>query len=61
MIFGLPESNLYKRKIVEDALCPICGREQETTLRILWTCISAMDAWSVGLRRLQKKLAFCRF
>ena len=27
----------------------------ETTLHILWTCSSAMDAWSVGPRRFQKK------
>jgi hypothetical protein len=40
---------------VEDPLCPICGREPETVLHILWTCTLAMGAWSVGSRRLQKK------
>jgi hypothetical protein len=56
-------SNLYKKKIVEDELCPICGREQETTLHILWECSSAMDVWSVGPKSFQKKhtLGFTKF
>jgi hypothetical protein len=48
-------SNLHKKKIVEDDLCPICGQDQESTLHILWTCSSAIDAWSVGPRRFQIK------
>jgi ribonuclease HI len=38
-------ANLHRRKIVEDASCPICGREEETTSHILWQCPSAMDVW----------------
>lgn len=56
-------NNLFKRKIVEDPRCPICGHELETALRILWMCNSAMDAWCVSSRRLQKKgaMAFENF
>lgn len=36
--------NLKTKKIVEDPSCPLCGREQETTVHILWQCPSAMDA-----------------
>jgi hypothetical protein len=54
---------VFKKKIVEDDLCPICGREQETTLHILWACSSAIDAWSVGPRSFQKKhsMGFTKF
>jgi hypothetical protein len=51
----LTRSNLFKRKIVEDPLCPICGREPETALHTLRLCSSAMDAWCVSSRRMQKK------
>ena len=48
---------------MEDDLCPICGREQETTLHILWACSSAMEVWSVGPRSFQKKhsMGFTKF
>jgi hypothetical protein len=48
-------SNLHKRKIIEDLLCPSCGRDPETTLRVLWHCPSAMVAWSVSNVKIQKK------
>ena len=31
------KSNLYRRKITEDPLCPICGAEAETTGHTLWS------------------------
>jgi hypothetical protein len=34
--------NLYWRKILDDPKCPICGREDETTIHILWECPSTM-------------------
>lgn len=49
-------SNLHKRKIIEDPLCPLCGRAPETVSHILWRCPSAMDAWSVGRVKLQKRV-----
>lgn len=28
--------NLHRRKIVEDALCPLCGSEEESVIHVLW-------------------------
>lgn len=40
-------SNLFKKKIVVDPLCPLCGAEAETGYHILWDCPSAKacGAW----------------
>jgi ribonuclease HI len=46
--------NLHKRKIIDDPMCPICGREVETSFHILWQCPSAMDVWSMGNLKFQK-------
>lgn len=48
-------SNLHKCKVIEDPLYPLCGRDPETTLHILWDCPSAMVAWSVSCVKIQKK------
>ncbi|KAF5451924.1 hypothetical protein F2P56_026978 [Juglans regia] len=49
-----PMQNLYKRKIVEEPLCPICHQAEETPGHVLWTCPSAQDAWMLGSKQLQK-------
>ncbi|KAF5477145.1 hypothetical protein F2P56_003817 [Juglans regia] len=46
--------NLYKKKIVDSPLCPICSREEESVTHILWSCSSAMDVWSQGPKAFQK-------
>jgi hypothetical protein len=46
--------NLYRRKIVDNASCPICRMEEETALHILWQCFSTRDVWCVGPKMLQK-------
>jgi hypothetical protein len=47
--------NLCKRKIIDDPVCPLCEREAETVLHVLWQCPAAMDAWSTGYNKLQKR------
>jgi hypothetical protein len=37
------KENLYRRHITQDSLCPICGREDETHVHIMWNCLSARD------------------
>ncbi|XP_059450800.1 uncharacterized protein LOC132181566 [Corylus avellana] len=37
---------LYKRKIVQEPSCPICGLANETVDHILWSCPSAKDVWT---------------
>lgn len=48
-------ANLVKRNIVDDPECPICEREVETGFHILWQCPSAMDAWCLSSRNIQKR------
>ena len=49
------KANLCKRKIIDDPSCPLCEREPETVIHVLWQCPAAMDAWSTGCKTLQKK------
>jgi hydrogenase maturation factor len=49
--------NLYKRKIINDPMCPLCGLVEETTTHVLWLCSAASDVWSMGDMRLQKSKA----
>jgi hypothetical protein len=48
------KENLFRRKIVPDPLCLICGLETETMGHILWSCGSAKDVWLESTRKLQK-------
>ncbi|XP_042968984.1 uncharacterized protein LOC122301654 [Carya illinoinensis] len=47
-------SNLKKRKVFEDAYCPICGTEEETITHALWSCRGSMDVWAEQKSPLQK-------
>jgi ribonuclease HI len=46
--------NLFRRKVVDDPNCPICGREMETIYHTLWQCPSAQDIWSGSCSKIQK-------
>ncbi|XP_041016311.1 uncharacterized protein LOC121258849 [Juglans microcarpa x Juglans regia] len=46
--------NLMKRKIIEDARCPICEGEEESICHILWSCAAASDVWAGLLSPIQK-------
>lgn len=39
------QSNLFKRKLVPDPLCPMCGIEAETSGHVLWSCDVARAVW----------------
>lgn len=45
---------LFKRKIVDDPLCPLCGKEPETSEHFLWRCEASSVIWAECNRRLQK-------
>ncbi|XP_042969542.1 uncharacterized protein LOC122302385 [Carya illinoinensis] len=34
---------LVKKQVLQDGLCPICTREEESVLHVLWTCPAATD------------------
>lgn len=48
------KDNLYRKKIAQDPLCPICLRERETTGHILWGCRSSQAVWQESSRKIQK-------
>jgi hypothetical protein len=48
------KASLCRRKVTKDALCPICGLEEETCFHILWDCPLARDVWSGSLKKFQK-------
>ncbi|XP_041020404.1 uncharacterized protein LOC121262033 [Juglans microcarpa x Juglans regia] len=38
--------NLFQKKIIENPYYPICKKEEETTMHVLWQCPIASDVWS---------------
>ncbi|KAG6642613.1 uncharacterized protein LOC122276927 [Carya illinoinensis] len=46
--------NLFKKRIVDSLLCPVCQQEPESVMHALWSCNSVQDVWGVSLRKLQK-------
>jgi hypothetical protein len=48
------KENLYKKKITQDPLCPICGLFSESVGHILWSCSSSVAVWQECSRRIQK-------
>jgi hypothetical protein len=47
-------TNLARKGVTNDTICPICDREDETVEHILWSCPSSKDVWGGGPRSLQK-------
>lgn len=41
------KNNLFKRKVVADPLCPMCGCDSETSGHILWSCDAARTVWGL--------------
>jgi hypothetical protein len=39
------KENLFKRKITDDPLCPVCLMEVETIGHALWSCTTACNVW----------------
>jgi hypothetical protein len=46
--------NLYRRKVIEDLACPICGIKVETAFHILWQYLLTVDVWCEGIHKFQK-------
>jgi ribonuclease HI len=47
-------ANLFKKHIITDNLCPICGLFPETVEHIIWECKSAADVWMECKSNIQK-------
>lgn len=48
------KENLFKKKITNDLLCPICYLEVETVGHALWSCSAARDVWLESNVSIQK-------
>jgi hypothetical protein len=48
------KEKLWKRKITDDPLCPVCCMEVETVGHALWSCTAARDVWLEGNVSIQK-------
>ena len=46
--------NLAKRRIIKEAICPICTRFLEIAVHVLWECEAAQDVWAGSLKSLQE-------
>jgi hypothetical protein len=40
------KEKLFRKKVTQDPLCPICCLEVETIMHALWECPSAKDVWA---------------
>jgi hypothetical protein len=49
------KANLFRRKITDDPLCPLCGAEAETTGHVLWGCPTAKAIWSMCGSKIKKQ------
>ena len=48
------KDNLFKRGVVQDDICHMCGNECEMVMHIIWECPSAVDIWGACRGKLQK-------
>ncbi|KAF5481319.1 hypothetical protein F2P56_001980 [Juglans regia] len=46
--------NLFSKKVIDNPLCPICLRGDETMMHVLWHCPATRDVWAESLRASQK-------
>ncbi|XP_040997158.1 uncharacterized protein LOC121243156 [Juglans microcarpa x Juglans regia] len=46
--------NLFTKKVIENPLYPICLKEEETVMHVLWQCPAARDVWAESHRATQK-------
>lgn len=44
----LTKSKLKERRITQDGLCPICHREDETIIHLVWNCLASKDIWTLS-------------
>ncbi|KAF5472199.1 hypothetical protein F2P56_008936 [Juglans regia] len=46
--------NLFSKKVIENPICPICLKGEETIMHVLWHCPAAGDMWAESHRAIQK-------
>jgi hypothetical protein len=53
------KSNLLKRKVIEEDICPCCNLENETLFHAIWLCLVAQDVWGDSKSCFQKCSMLC--
>jgi hypothetical protein len=53
------KSNLLKRKVIEEDICPCCNLEKETLFHAIWLCLAAQDVWGDSKSYFQKCNMIC--
>jgi hypothetical protein len=48
------KENLCQRRIVEDPLCPMYGKEAESTIHAIWSCAATQTVWNGCPTRIYK-------
>jgi hypothetical protein len=48
-------SNLRRRGMVQNCMCPLCGLEEENVAHVLWNCPVASNVWGCGSAKFQKR------
>ncbi|XP_041025384.1 uncharacterized protein LOC121265781 [Juglans microcarpa x Juglans regia] len=46
--------NIFTKKVIENPLCPIYLKEEETVMHVLWLCPAASDVWAESHKATQK-------
>lgn len=49
-----PKRSMFKKSVVQDDLCPICIREEESMIHVLWSCSSASNIWGFETTKMRK-------
>ena len=44
--------NLVRRRVLTDDKCPICLRESENTIHVIWECAAVQDIWAGSCQKL---------
>ncbi|XP_042939580.1 uncharacterized protein LOC122274622 [Carya illinoinensis] len=47
-------SILFKRRIIDNSTCPVCNREEETDIHVLWDCPALVDVWGEDCNPVRK-------
>ena len=52
-------TNLVKRRVSCDPICPSCGQEEESTFHALWSCPALVEVWSLHFAWLIRQTRRC--
>ena len=52
-------TNLVKRRVSCDPICPSCGQEEESTFHALWSCPALVEVWSLHFAWLIRQTRSC--